>query len=321
MSLSLKCLFATTALVTTTLFASGSAYAAEKVKVVASFSILGDMVSRVGGDLVELTTIVGVDGDAHVYEPKPDDAKAMAAAKVVFVNGLAFEGWLDRLVESSGYQGPLIKTTDGIKPAKMAEAHGEELAEHEDETEKAEGEAHDHGELDPHAWQNAANALVYVKNITDALCAADKEDCSTYTANAETYSNEIKMLDTAIKAAVAKTEKSRRTVITSHDAFGYYSRAYGITFLAPEGVSTESEASAKDVAKLIDQIREDKASALFVENISDPRMIEQIANETKMKIGGALYSDALSTGDGPAPTYIDMMKHNTRLLTEAIAGS
>jgi zinc/manganese transport system substrate-binding protein len=276
---------------------SGIALAKDKIKVVASFSILGDFVQKVGGDQVEVTTIVGPDGDAHVYEPKPNDAKAMAAAQVVFFNSLAFEGWLDRLVESSGYKGKLVKSTDGIKLKQMD------------------------GEPDPHAWQSAVNAQIYVKNIAEALCVVEKPDCDVFKANAEAYSKELAAVNDEIKTAVGKIPENRRTVITSHDAFGYFSQEYGITFLAPEGLSTESEASAKDVAKLIEQIREDKASAIFVENISDPRLVEQIASETGLRIGGALYSDALSSKDGPAPTYVDMMKHNARLLTEAMTGS
>jgi zinc/manganese transport system substrate-binding protein len=293
----------------------GSVLAQDKAKAVASFSILADFVQKVGGDRVEVTTLVGPDGDAHVYEPKPDDTKAMAASKLVFINGLAFEGWMDRLVESSGYKGPLVKASDGIEAEKMQDdhAHSEEKQEHDHDRE--------HGAFDPHAWQSAANAQVYVRNIADALCKAEEADCPLFRANAEAYSKELGALHEEILAAVAKVPEGRRTVITSHDAFGYFSHAYGIRFIAPEGVSTESEASAKDVARLIRQIREDKASALFVENVSDPRLIEQISRETGLKVGGALYSDALSGKGGPAATYIDMMRHNTRLLTEAMAGS
>jgi zinc/manganese transport system substrate-binding protein len=317
---------------------SGIASAHDKIKVVSSFSILSDFVQRVGGDHVDLVTIVGVDGDAHVYEPKPDDAKAMAAAQLVVVNGLGFEGWLDRLVDSSGYKGPIVKASDGIEPEKMDEGHGDAHAEgakkatHDHDHDHAEGKkkaehdhehdhGHDHGEFDPHAWQSAANAQVYVKNIADALCGIEKSKCSEFKANAEGYSQELATLHGSIKKAIDALPEGRRTVITSHDAFGYFSHAYGVEFLAPEGVSTESEASAMDVARLIEQIREDKASALFVENISDPRLIEQISRETGLKIGGALYSDALSAKDGPAPSYIEMMQYNTRLLTEAMTGS
>jgi zinc/manganese transport system substrate-binding protein len=292
-----------------------AAPAAEKLKAVVSFSILGDFVSRVGGERVEVFTIVGPNGDAHVYEPKPEDARAVAAADVVVVNGLAFEGWLDRLIDASGYTGIIVKATDGIEPERMAEGHDHGHAEGEA------GDDHDGGAFDPHAWQNAGNAQVYVKNIATALCAADAAGCETYKANAESYSKELAVLDEEIKAAVGRVPQDRRIVITSHDSFGYFAHAYGIKFLAPEGVTTESEASAKDVAKLIEQIRKDKASALFVENVSDPRLIEQIARETGLKVGGALFSDALSDTDGPAATYIDMMRHNARLLTDAMAGS
>lgn len=339
MSRSLKTLLLASTLAATSFVAfSPAAWAEDKLKAVASFSILGDFVSRVGGDRVEVTTIVGPNGDAHVYEPKPADVKAVAAAKVVFVNGLAFEGWLDRLVDASGYKGTLIKATEGIEVEKMSEGGHDEHAEGEKKEEHAEGEAghdhdkdkkaeaggeagHDHGESDPHAWQSAGNAQIYVKNIAAALCAADAAGCDTYKSNAEAYTKELATLDAEIKTAVEKIPADRRTVITSHDAFGYFEHNYGVKFLAPEGVSTESEASAKDVAKLIGQIKQDKASALFVENVSDPRLIEQISKETGVKIGGALFSDALSEKDGPAATYIEMMRHNAKLLTEAMAGS
>lgn len=322
MSSVLKSLLVGSTILVSAAFATAPAVHADaKIKAVASFSILGDFVARVGGDRVEVTTIVGPDGDAHVYEPKPDDAKAVAAAAVVFVNGLGFEGWLGRLMEASGYKGKTVTVTEGIEAEKMTEGH-DEHAEGEKEEEHAGGEAgHDHGEMDPHAWQSARNAEVYVKNIAAALCEADASGCDTYKANAAAYNKELEALDGSIKDAVAKIPADRRTVITSHDAFGYFSHEYGVKFLAPEGVSTESEASAKDVANLIKQIREDKATALFVENVSDPRLIEQIAKETGLKVGGALYSDALSDPSGPATTYIDMMKHNAKLLTDAMIGS
>jgi zinc/manganese transport system substrate-binding protein len=294
-------------IVAAALLAATPALAMDKLKAVASFSILGDFVSRVGGDLVEVTTIVGPGGDAHVYEPRPDDAKAMAAAEIVFVNGLGFEGWMDRLVEASGYKGKIAVTTAGIAAAPMADDH-----DHEE---------HDHDARDPHAWQDARNAAGYVDNIAKALCAADAEDCAAYGANAAAYKKELAALDEEIRATIARVPSDRRTVITSHDAFGYFAKAYGVTFLAPEGVSTESEASAKDVAKLITQIKAGKASALFVETVSDPRLIEQIARETGLKIGAALYSDALSPPGGPAATYIDMMRHNAKALAGAMAGS
>jgi zinc/manganese transport system substrate-binding protein len=290
-----------------------SAIAAEKLKVVASFSILGDMTGRIGGELIDLKTIVGANGDAHVYEPTPADAKSVADAGLVVVNGLGFEGWLDRLVSASGYRGPMVVAAAGIKPAAMEDEHRE--------GEEPGHEEHGRGDSDPHAWQNAVNAAVYAENIAKALCDADTANCPAYKANAAKYLEEISALDAAIESAVSRVPEDRRTVIMSHDAFGYFERAYGVTILAPEGVSTDSEASARDVAALISQIREKKASALFVENIADPRLIEQISRETGLKIGGELFSDALSEADGPAPTYLKMMEHNIRLLSDAMAGT
>jgi len=296
---------------------------AETLKVVASFSIIADFARNVGGDRVDITTLVGPNGDAHVYEPKPADAVAVGAADVVLVNGLQFEGFLQRLVEASGTKAPIVELTKGGEVLKNAEEehhHHGEAAEGEHDDHAHEGHHH-HGEFDPHAWQSVHNAEVYVKNIAEAFCAADAAGCDTYKANAETYGAKLAALDGEVKAAVAEIPEDKRVIITSHDAFNYFEHEYGLKFLAPEGVSTESEASAADVAALIKQVREDKASAIFVENITNPRLIEQIASETGIKVGGTLYSDALSDASGPAATYIDMMKHNVSTIKGAILGS
>jgi zinc/manganese transport system substrate-binding protein len=292
---------------------------AEPLKVIASFSIIGDFAQNVGGERVEVTTLVGADGDAHVYEPKPADAVAMAGADVVLVNGLHFEGFLERLVETSGAKAQIVELTKGVEPLKMQEEHEAEGEAHEAAAEEEEG--HHHGDTDPHAFQSIANAKIYVKNIADAFCAADVEGCDAYKANAEAYTQELAAAEDEVKAAVASIPEDKRVIITSHDAFGYFEHEYGLTFLAPEGVSTESEASAADVAALIRQVREDKASAIFVESITNARLAEQIATETGLKIGGTLYSDALSAADGPAPTYIELMRYNIATIKGAILGS
>jgi zinc/manganese transport system substrate-binding protein len=289
--------------------------AAEPLKVVASFSIIGDFAQNVGGDRIALTTLVGANGDAHVYEPKPADAAAMVDADIVLVNGLHFEGFLQRLVEASATKATVVELTKGVEVLSMKEG------EHGHEGEAHDHEGHDHGATDPHAFQSIANAKIYVKNIADAFCAADAAGCDTYRGNAEAYTGKLDALEAEVKTAVASIPADKRTVITSHDAFGYFQHAYDITFLAPEGISTESEASAADVAKLIKQIRHDKASAIFVENVTNQRLIEQIAGETGLKIGGTLYSDALSDADGPAGTYIDLMKNNIGAIKGAILGS
>jgi zinc/manganese transport system substrate-binding protein len=292
---------------------------AEPLKVIASFSIIGDFAQNVGGERVEVTTLVGPDGDAHVYEPRPADAVAMAGADVVLVNGLHFEGFLERLVETSGAKAQIVELTKGVEPLKMQEEHEAEGEAHDAAAEEEEG--HHHGDTDPHAFQSIANAKIYVKNIADAFCAADAEGCDAYKANAEAYTQKLAAAEDEVKAAVASIPEDKRVIITSHDAFGYFEHEYGLTFLAPEGVSTEAEASAADVAALIRQVREDKASAIFVESITNARLAEQIATETGLKIGGTLYSDALSAADGPAPTYIDLMRYNIATIKGAILGS
>jgi zinc/manganese transport system substrate-binding protein len=294
------------------LAAASGTQAQERLRVVATFSILGDMVSRVGGDRIEVKTLVGPGGDAHVYQPTPADAAELAKARLVFQNGLKFEGWMEKLIEASGYRNAVITATKGIETISLPDRQA-----------KRDKHGHDHsGKADPHAWQSLANAVIYARNIKDALCRLDIHGCATYAANAAAYVKEIERLDSQIKAQMAAVPPAARKVITSHDAFTYFSRAYGIRFLSPRGISTESEASAKDVARLIGQIRKENVKALFVENISDPRLIKQIGRETGVALGGTLYSDALSARGGPAATYLDMMRHNARLIAGALgAGS
>jgi zinc/manganese transport system substrate-binding protein len=310
------------AMMATVITLTSPALAQDKpVKLVASFSIIADFARNVGGDRVDIATLVGPDGDAHVYEASPADAAKVAGADLVLVNGLGLEGFLPRLIEASATKAPVVEVTRGATLIEGSEEghhhHGEEAG----DKAGADHHGHDHGAHDPHAWQSIPNAEIYVANIADALCSVDSEGCATYRSNAEGYVAELKALDTEVRAAVASIPQDRRTIITSHDAFGYFAHEYGLSFLAPEGISTEAEASAADVAALIRQVREDKASAIFVENISDPRLAERIAGETGLKIGGELYSDALSGPDGPASTYIDMMHHNVATIRNAIVGS
>jgi zinc/manganese transport system substrate-binding protein len=271
------------------------ARAQDRVNVVTSFSILGDFVKHVGGERVSVTTLVGPDGDVHVYTPAPADAKKIADAKLLVINGLGLEGWLPRLVQSSGSKAPIIIATKNVAPLKLG------------------------SDADPHAWQSVANAKIYVTNIRDALGAADPADAETFRTNTQAYLAELDALDREVREAIGKIPESRRKVISTHDAFGYFASAYGIKFIAPLGVSTESEASARDIADIITQIKTAKIPAVFLENISDPRLIRQIAAETGARIGGTLYSDSLTGEKGDAPTYIDMVRHNIRALTSALA--
>jgi zinc/manganese transport system substrate-binding protein len=264
--------------------------------VVASFSILGDFVREVGGSGVDVSTIVGPNGDAHVYEPTPADGRKLAGARLVFVNGLAFEGWIDRLIAASKTKARIVTVSAGV-----ARRHNEEG-------------------LDPHAWQDVANARRYVENIRDALAAADPERAALYRANAAAYLVKLDALDREITAALATIPPARRRIVSTHDAFGYFSARYGLEFIAPQGVSTEAEASARDIARIIDAVKREKVAAVFLENIADPRLAESIAAQTGAKVGGTLYSDALSDAKGPAPNYIEMVRHNVKELTEALGG-
>ncbi|MDA9508225.1 metal ABC transporter substrate-binding protein [Bradyrhizobium sp. CCBAU 11386] len=269
-------------------------HAAERLNVVASFSILGDFVRNVGGDRVSVTTLVGADSDVHVYTPAPSDAKRIADAKFVVVNGLGLEGWLPRLVQSSGSKATVITASAGIAPLKLGSA------------------------ADPHAWQSVPNAKVYVTDIANALAAADPDDAEFFRAQAKAYLEKLETLDREVREAVAKIPPERRKVISTHDAFGYFAAEYGIRFIAPLGVSTETEPSARDIAAIIGQIKVQKIPAVFLENISDDRLIRRIAAETGAKVGGTLISDGLTGEKGPAPTYIDMVRHNIKALTSAL---
>ena len=283
---------------------------APKLQVVATFTILADLVANVGGDRVEITTLVGPDSDAHVFSPTPAAAKAIAGAKLVFVNGLGFEGWIEKLIVASGYHGPVVVASDGVDTLTLApQPH----AGH------AHGHRHDAGEVDPHAWQSIANARRYVRNIADALVAADPAGETGYRARASAYDQALERLDAGARARLGAIPAQDRRAIVGHDAFGYFARAYDITFLSPRGASTDSEASAKDVARLARQIRAQRIRAVFVENISDPRLVEQLARESGARVGGTLFSDALSARDRRAMTYLDMMSHNIEEVAKALA--
>ncbi|MCC6736578.1 MAG: metal ABC transporter substrate-binding protein [Bauldia sp.] len=277
------------------------AMAQAPLQAVASFTILGDLVSVIGGDRVAVTTLVGPGGDAHVFEPGTRDARAVGGAAIVFANGLGFDPWMDRLVASVGYAGPVTMASSGVTPLPFEEDDPD----------------HAHGD-DPHAWQSVANVRVYVSNIAEALIAADPAGEAAYRANLAAYLAELDALEAEIVAAVTALPEANRTIITSHDAFGYFAHAYGLTFLAPVGVSTEAEATPAAVAALIDQIRATGVRAVFIETMTDPRLIEQIAAETGAVIGGDLYADALSPPGGPAPTYLAMMRHNIETIAAAL---
>ncbi|WP_225771054.1 metal ABC transporter substrate-binding protein [Inquilinus sp. Marseille-Q2685] len=291
------------------------ATAAEKLSVVTSITVLADMVRQVGGDDVEVRSLVGPNGDAHVYEPTPQDAQAVTKADLIVVNGLELEGWMDRLVTASGTKARIVVASQGIATLRAEEEGHEAHEAHDDHA--GEDHDHDHGGLDPHAWNSAANGAIYAANIAKALEVADPAHAAAYQANGAKYVAELKDLDAWARREVATIPEGKRKVITSHDAFGYLGAAYGIEFHAPVGFSTESEASAGDVAKLIDQIKHEHIKAVFIENATDPRLVQQVAKASGAQMGGELYAEALSTEDGPASTYAKMFQYN---ISSLVAG-
>ena len=266
------------------LLPAACALADTRLKVVATFSILGDLVAEVGGDKVDLVVLVGPDTDAHAYQPKPADARALAAAKALVRNGLGFEGWIDRLAETVSFKGRQIVASAGVESK------------------------------DPHCWQDVACARRYVANIVAGLAESDPANAGPYRARAAAYDARLGALDAWIKGEVARVPADRRKAITSHDSFGYFASAYGVTFHAARGVTTESEPSARDVAQLIRQVREQKIKALFLENMTNPMLVNQIARDSGATVGPPLYTDALSKTDGPAASYEAMMRHNVAAL-------
>lgn len=264
---------------------------AGKIEVVASFSILADLVRQVGGDRVSVRSIVPANTDAHVYEPKPADIAAVGRAKLVVINGLGFEAWADRIVRATNYSGERLVASRGIRALSVK------------------------GQTDPHAWQDVPNVKIYIANIRDALSKVDPAGAGAYASRAASYEAQLDRLDAEIKAGFARIPQANRKVVTSHDAFHYFGDAYDVVFLAPQGVSTEAQASAKDVAALIRQIKDEGIRAVFVENMTNGRVVQQIASETGVKVGGTLYADALG---GAASTYIAMMRHNARAIAGAL---
>ncbi|MFT5808189.1 MAG: zinc/manganese transport system substrate-binding protein [Moritella dasanensis] len=355
----------TTSMILLGLGASSAVMAEQKIAVISSFSILGDLVSEVGQEHVTVTNLVKFDGDAHVFSPTPQDAKAISKAQLVVMNGLQFEGWMPRLIEAANYQGVQVVAAEGIDEFSSKEEscghknhdhaqhsdeheqhdnaqhsdeheqhdnaqhsdeheqhdnaqHSDEHEQHDNAQHSDEHAHHDHGDIDPHAWHSIKNAKVYVRNIAKGLIQVDPENRLDYQQNAAHYTEELDQLTLKLCAQLATIPEAKRKVITPHDAFAYFARDFDITFLSPQGTSTGSEASAADVAKLIKQIRHHNVNAVFMENIADNRLIEQISRETDAKIGGKLYSDALSSPDQPAGTYLKMMQHNVDTIVNAL---
>ncbi len=282
-----------------TLAFAGEGRAAEPLRVVATFSILGDMVRQVGGDAVTVATLVGPGGDPHVYEPTPSDVGIVVGARVVIINGLGIEGWIERLIKASGTKAVVATASRDVAPLGLEERDGE-------------------GKPDPHAWQDLTNGRLYVRNIAEALAKADPARASDYHRRGQAYDEELKALDLWVRGEVGRVPDARRRIITSHDAFRYFAKAYGVTFLAPVGLGTESEPTASGLAGLVRQIRSEGVKTLFVETMADPRLMRTLERETGATIGGDVYSDSLSPPGGPADTYAGMFRHNVPAFVAAM---
>ena len=287
------------------LFAT-TAHAADKIPVLASFSILGDIVGQVGGDRIAVDTLVGPDQDAHVYQPSPADIKKVTHARLIVVNGLGFEGWLDRLAHSANYKGDIVVASNGIQAREMKE----------DGDKNADGGAAEH--TDPHAWQNPANVIIYAANIVTALSKLDPAGAAVYQKNGDAYIAALKQLDGWAAAQFTAIPVAKRKIITSHDAFHYFGAHYKITFIAPQGMSTDSEPSAREVAGMIRQMKKEGIKAVFIENMTSPKLLEQISREAGTEAGAKLYSDALSGPQGVAPNYLSMMRYNVGQMLDGL---
>ncbi|MER2520335.1 MAG: zinc ABC transporter substrate-binding protein [Bdellovibrionales bacterium] len=288
--------------------------ASTPIRVVATFSILGDMARQIGGDSAVIKTLVGPDGDAHTYKPTPHDSLALASADLVIVNGFGMEGWIDRLVSASGFKGRVVIVSEGVSPRQIDEEDG------------ADGShGHHHGNIhggkaiDPHAWQDISNARIYARNIAAALVKVRPSDSATIMARAASYDAELEALDRWVKAEIGSIAPQKRKIITSHDAFGYFGASYGVSFLSPQGLSTEVEPTATEAAKLIEQMKTEKIKRVFFESMASPKLVKQLAKDAGASVGEPVYSDALSKESGPAATYVAMIRHNVTLFKAAMA--
>lgn len=295
------------------------------LRIVTSFSILADMARNVAGARATVTSLVGPDADAHVFEPGPADVAMLAEADVLIINGLGFEPWLVRLAASAKSKAKYVTASFGVNPIAYEEGQGHDHGGHSHGHGHDRAKGHDEDgypkapqDFDPHAWQDLRNGVIYVRNIADALAEKDPANATLYQANAESYITELKKLHEWARAEIGRLPAEKRKIITTHDAFAYFAKAYGVEFLSAAGMGNQGDPSAEALARLVDQMRAQNIRALFMENMGNPRMMETVARETGIENGGTLYSDALSAPGGPAPTYAAMFRHNVPVLIEAM---
>lgn len=267
-------------------------------KVVATASMIADMARELGGDRIAVECIVPIGGDPHIYQPTPGDARMVHEADLILKNGLTFEGWLNELIENSGTEANVVTVTQGIKPI--------------------ESQVYQNA-TDPHAWMDAFLAQTYIKNIKESLLSLDPEGRQYYQQKYDRYSHRLKELDQYITESIEKIPENQRILITSHDAFQYYGRRYGLRLESVLGTSTDAEIQTSDIFHLNKVIKETGVSAVFIESTINPKVLQQIASDNKIKIGGKLYSDSIGDEKSPGATYYDMLKHNTDVIFAALS--
>jgi zinc/manganese transport system substrate-binding protein len=285
------------------LLIAGQARAAERIPVIATFSVIGDMLANVGGDHVDIKTIVGAGGDCELYQPTAADVATIATARAVFINDLneEFEPWLEPLLKQARFTGTKVVVTRGVRTLTAEEEHpisGRQLP----------------AAIDQHAWLDPHNGVIYVRNIAEALARLDPSGAADYRANAATYTREIQTVDDWARREFAAVPAAKRRVLASHDSLEYIANAYGITLLSVNGWTNKSEPSAAELAKLARQIRSEHVKALFLDSITDPRAMQRIADETGAVIGGTLYGDSLSPSGSEADSYVNMLRHDVATL-------
>lgn len=286
-------------ILTIALFISVTSYCqTDRIQVVASASIFQDMAKNIGGDLIDAYSIVPIGGDPHLYDPKPSDAKLVKSADVILVNGLTFEGWITKLIENAGTNAKVVTITEGVSAMES------------DKYKNA---------FDPHAWMDANNGLTYIDNIRDVLISADPTNEETYRKNHQAYRKEIADLDQYIKDQIQRIPEAKRMLVTSHDAFAYYGRRYGMRLNALKGISTEAETQTSDMVRVAKAIKESGVPAIFIESTINPQVIQQIARDNNVKIGGELFADSIGDADSDGPTYLKMLKHNTDVIVKALS--
>ena len=274
--------------------------AAQEAKplVVASASIFADMAREIGGDAVEVRSIVPIGGDPHLHEPTPSDATLVNSADLILRNGLTFEGWLNELIAYSGSDAEVVTITEGIRPIESLDYANA---------------------TDPHAWMDASLGLIYLRNIKNALVRLDSANREMFELNYEVYRRQIRALDDEIRTAVQRIPEGQRVLITSHDAFQYFGRRYGLALEAVLGVSTDAEVQTSDIARLTRTLQARRVPAIFIESTINPKLLQQIASDNGVCIGGSLYADSLGDAESPAPTYYDMLRHNADVIVAALS--